>query len=63
VQKAVFVEQGVEHAGVYLLLFFKLRASELLHQFNQLCDLLVDLMRFRCENSLEEVVCSIIDLV
>ena len=30
-QEAVFVEEGVEHASVYLLLLFKVRASELLH--------------------------------
>jgi len=30
-QEAVFVEEGVEHASVYLLLFFKVRASEFLH--------------------------------
>jgi hypothetical protein len=30
-QEAVFVEEGMEHASVYLLLLFKIRASELLH--------------------------------
>jgi len=30
-QEAVFVEEGVEHASVYLLLLFEIRASELLH--------------------------------
>lgn len=44
VQKAILIEEAVEHAGVDLLLLLVLRVAESLHDVYQLGNLLVDEM-------------------